>query len=192
MQNTAPIDPPHLGPFADGVYWVLWEELIYNVGATDHSIVVPAGFVTDFASVPQIFWSLGLGPTGRYTKAAIVHDYLYWTQSCTREQSDQLFLLAMKESGVNDAQLFAVFGGVRVGAGPAWDVNTEERRQQLPKHVPAEQVQLIKATTEWPQLRQQLRELKVLDPAVPPSAPYCSAAEKHDPLDVPAQYIMRP
>lgn len=40
--------------------------------------VVPKGFVTDFASVPEILQGL-IPPTGRYGKAAVIHDYLYRT-----------------------------------------------------------------------------------------------------------------
>ena len=36
---------------------------------------VESGFVTDFASVPRIFWSV-FPPFGRYTKAAVLHDRL--------------------------------------------------------------------------------------------------------------------
>ena len=36
-----------------------------------------------------------------YTRAAVIHDYLYWAQPCTREQSDNLLMIAMKESGVS-------------------------------------------------------------------------------------------
>ncbi|MFV2733470.1 DUF1353 domain-containing protein, partial [Escherichia coli] len=39
-------------------------------------IAVPAGYVTDLASVPRILWSV-FPPHGRYAKAAIIHDWLY-------------------------------------------------------------------------------------------------------------------
>jgi len=51
---------------------------------------VPAGFVTDFASTPRALWSV-IPPTGRYQLAAVVHDFLYWDQGCTREQADTVF-----------------------------------------------------------------------------------------------------
>ncbi len=37
-------------------------------------VVVPAGFTTDLASVPYPLWAL-IGPFGRHTRAAIVHDH---------------------------------------------------------------------------------------------------------------------
>src|SRR5262245_38142541 len=47
---------------------------------------VPAGFVTDLASIPRIFWS-ALPRDGEYAYAAILHDYLYWTQVRDRATS---------------------------------------------------------------------------------------------------------
>lgn len=38
-------------------------------------IDVPAGYRTDFASIPRIFWRV-LPPFGRYGKAAVIHDWL--------------------------------------------------------------------------------------------------------------------
>ena len=48
------ISPPIETPFDDGVYWVLQRPLQYRILDTDISIVVPRGFVTDYASVPSI------------------------------------------------------------------------------------------------------------------------------------------
>src|SRR5262245_11770367 len=74
-QPPAPIQPVPLTPFGDGNDSVLMTELSYRIGETTHVIVVPAGFVTDFASTPRAIWSV-LPPTGRYQMAAIVHDFL--------------------------------------------------------------------------------------------------------------------
>jgi len=40
-------------------------------------IVVPAGFTTDLASIPRIFWGL----FDRYRVSSILHDYLYQTHT---------------------------------------------------------------------------------------------------------------
>lgn len=39
-------------------------------------VLVPAGFRTDLASTPKILWSI-YPASGRYSYAAVVHDYLY-------------------------------------------------------------------------------------------------------------------
>ena len=63
-------------------------------------IIVPIGFVTDFASVPRIFWNI-IPPNGRYTCAAIVHDFLCVTKKYPQKRTDDIFLEAMEELGVS-------------------------------------------------------------------------------------------
>lgn len=62
-------------------------------------ITVPKGFTTDATSVPRLFWSF-LPPLRRYTKAAVVHDYLYRTYLKTKEEADKIFLRLMEDLGV--------------------------------------------------------------------------------------------
>ncbi|ENM4473285.1 DUF1353 domain-containing protein [Salmonella enterica] len=57
-------------------------------------IEVPAGFVTDLASVPRIFWTL-LPPDGKYAKAAMIHDYMYDNALRTKKEADLIFLDGM-------------------------------------------------------------------------------------------------
>ncbi len=94
-----PIPPVPMTPFGDGQDSVLMGDLTYQIGNTSHVIVVPTGFVTDFASVPRAFWAV-LPPFGNHQLAAIVHDFLYWDQGCTREQADALLRVGMAESAV--------------------------------------------------------------------------------------------
>src|SRR5690348_12260167 len=68
------LDPLDL-QYLDGRIWQLTTAFDYE-SALAGLIRVPVGFVTDFASVPRFFWRV-LPPTGRYGKAAVVHDYLY-------------------------------------------------------------------------------------------------------------------
>jgi hypothetical protein len=68
----------------------------FHIGAypSENVVSVPAGFVTDFASVPRLLWSV-FPPHGKWAKAAIVHDYLYATAKLSRSESDKIFLEAM-------------------------------------------------------------------------------------------------
>jgi hypothetical protein len=100
--------------------------MAYQIGNTRDSIVVPAGFVADFASIPRFLWT-ELSPVGEHARTAIVHDYLYWFQPCEREEADNLLMIAMTEAGVPDLQRGAVYAGVRVGAKDAWDANRVAR-----------------------------------------------------------------
>ena len=67
-------------PLNDGIHWAVRSPFSYAVGSPTGSTVicVPVGFITDFASTPRFLWSI-VPPTGRYSKAVLLHDYLYAT-----------------------------------------------------------------------------------------------------------------
>lgn len=131
------IPAPVVVPFADGDHWVLYEPLEYRTSRDDVFITVPAGFVTDFASIPRAFWQ-ALPVHGRYGRAAIVHDYLYWTQRCTREQADNIMLAAMVETEVKAATRRTIYRAVRAGGGRAWEGNARDRQAGKPRIIPYE------------------------------------------------------
>jgi hypothetical protein len=97
--------------------WELLRILEYK-GNRDH-YEVPEGMKTDFASVPRVFvWFLPR--YGRYTKAAILHDYL-WRDAVragdlTLAEADGLFRRAMWELGVPFLRRWLMWGAVRIGA----------------------------------------------------------------------------
>lgn len=173
--QTAPMATPPSTPVfpdPDNRYWVLLEDMRYRIGDTQDHIVVPAGFVTDYASIPQAMWSFGLGPHGRYSRAALVHDYLYWSQGCTKDQADNLLVIAMKESHVDSFDEMAIFAGVKVGGQPSWDSNAKELQSGMPRVVP-ERKRRIPSDVTWPNYRVELAKSGVRDPSFPKSPPYC-------------------
>jgi len=127
---------PAVRAFGDNQFWITVEDMPYVIGSTSERIVVPRGFVTDFASIPQPLWSLGLSPHGQYSRAAVIHDYLYWSQGCTRDQANRLLLVAMKESKVGTFDEFLVYRGVNIGGEGPWNANARERNKKLPRIVP--------------------------------------------------------
>lgn len=60
-----------------------------------NKIVIPKGFITDFASTPRILYPI-IPPIGIYNKACIIHDYLYQEKIFLRKTCDLIFLQAMK------------------------------------------------------------------------------------------------
>jgi Protein of unknown function (DUF1353) len=170
------IPPPTLKPFADSHDWMLVEDLTYHIGDSQFSITVPRGFVTDFASIPQPLWSFGLSPYGRYSKAAIIHDYLYWTQDCTREQADRILLVAMKESGVGKAHQVEIYQGVHLGGKSSWEANRKQREQMLPRVIPA-RYRDFPGDAIWSEYRQTLVSDHVHDPDGPRDASYCTVGD---------------
>ena len=85
----------------DNYQWELLTEFDYHEGCYPSAavITVPAGTVTDLASVPRVLWTI-FPPHGRYAKAAIVHDYLYEQGIGTKDWADRIFLEAMEVLGV--------------------------------------------------------------------------------------------
>ena len=73
--------------------------------------VVPPGFVTDGASVPRLLWWL-FPPTGRYFKAAAVHDWLLDGGYHWRE-ANKKFREALEEQGVSKWVIFLMFWAVQ-------------------------------------------------------------------------------
>ncbi|MCX6553376.1 MAG: DUF1353 domain-containing protein, partial [Acidobacteria bacterium] len=65
--------------YIDGRNWRMHHDLAYRTAAGEE-VLVRAGFVTDFASIPRLFWRLvpPTGDTGNpYGLAAVPHDWLY-------------------------------------------------------------------------------------------------------------------
>lgn len=90
-------------------------ELVQPFSYTSHNInvYIPAGFITDFASVPRLFWAL-MPPNGRYTKAAIIHDYMYHNGMATKKDADLVFKSAMKQLGVPKWKAEIMYFAVRI------------------------------------------------------------------------------
>lgn len=100
--------------------WVLESPLIVHYeGGT---ITVPKGFETDLASIPRPFWAI-YPPMGKYTEAAVVHDYLYrygnstilYGKRATRASADRLFRDLMKSEGVGFFTRNLFYYAIRVG-----------------------------------------------------------------------------
>lgn len=92
-------------------------------------VIVPKGFVTDFASVPRIFWRL-FPPTGQHARASVVHDYLYTAEAdCPRFLADAIFRHAMEISGVPWWKRTAMYYAVRMFGSRAYQREPIDRPQ---------------------------------------------------------------
>jgi hypothetical protein len=92
----------------------LENDLIFQQDSTSMglSVIVPAGFVTEFASVPRFLWFI-FPPAGPWNRATVIHDYLCETQSCSRFMADAVFREAMRELGVPRWRRIAMYWAVR-------------------------------------------------------------------------------
>lgn len=98
----------------DNYRWELLADFEYHVGGypSEEVIRVPAGTVTDLATVPRLLW-VAFPPHGRYAKAAIVHDYLYANGIGTKERADSIFLEAMEILDVPRFRRWVMYAAVR-------------------------------------------------------------------------------
>jgi hypothetical protein len=152
-------DAPFVRAFADGANWMLQSPLIYQIGESSaHLVIVPRGFITDFASMPQPLRALRdlMPSTDRYGIPALVHDYLYWRQDCTREQADNIMEIALKEAGVSLLERRIVREGLRTLGQSSWDTNKRARDSGLIRTVGAPYDQ-IPLTGTWTEYREWLR-----------------------------------
>lgn len=165
---------PFVRAFADGANWMLQSPLIFQIGKNPANVViVPRGFITDFASIPQPLRVLRdlLPTTDRYGVPALVHDYLYWRQDCTREQADNIMEIAMMEAGVSLLERKVIHEGLRQFGQSAWDENKRARQSGLTRTVgpPYDQIPL---TGTWAEYRDWLRTVGAkggTEYSVPPS-----------------------
>ena len=121
-----------VSPLADGRTWVTRQEFGYDIGQEDsgNSIDVPAGFMTDFASVPRLLWAI-LPRWGKYGNAAVIHDYCYWEQSRSRKESDRIFREAMDVLKVPAFTARLMYRAVRLFGYFAWLGNTQRKAKGL-------------------------------------------------------------
>lgn len=119
-------------------YEILDDFVYYRDNNARVRLKVNAGYVTDFASVPRIFWSI-FPPFGKYTKAAVLHDMLCdaylekktWSyvltddsdvtieereRLITRKEADLIFKEAMEAIKVPKVTRWFLYTSVRVYA----------------------------------------------------------------------------
>jgi hypothetical protein len=131
------------------------EDFVYHLGTADgrEFVEVPAGFITDFASIPRGLWNV-LPPTGKYGKAAVIHDFLYQyrvisveqepcivpctvpncptcqpLRLCNRGEADRIFKEAMGVLGCSWFTRNIVYAGVRAGGWAAWRKHRKDRKE---------------------------------------------------------------
>lgn len=92
--------------------------------AVEH--VVPAGFVTDLASVPALLWGV-IASYGRQTLPAVLHDTLYLEAAAAgssararrmRREADALFRSTLRETGAGPVRQWLMWAAVRTFGSP--------------------------------------------------------------------------
>lgn len=115
--------------------WGVQRPLCYQTGDDPTELItVPAGFVTDLASVPRPVWSV-YPPDGPWVKAAVVHDFLYDTggrgiwnsrigitrdRPYSRSEADGILREAMADRNVGRWEQAVIWTAVRLGGRRGW------------------------------------------------------------------------
>jgi hypothetical protein len=104
----------------DGEVWTVIQPLVYESDVAQRIFLVPAGFVTDLASVPRLPLAFLLtGDTAH--EAAVVHDFIYSRAPVPRDMADKVFKEAALVSGVPAWRANLMYAGIRLGGWMAWN-----------------------------------------------------------------------
>lgn len=99
--------------------WQLDAPLAYYSLILGRLVTIPAGFKTDFASVPRLpIVYLAAGNKGN--RAAVVHDWLYSTQCVDRGTADRVLREAMLSCGYSDMLANSFYLAVRTFGESHW------------------------------------------------------------------------
>jgi hypothetical protein len=137
-----------LTPMDDGRNMKLVQPYAY-VDPKDHEWPVPAGEITDGASVPKFFWAYYAPFTGNYRNAAVIHDYYCVTKSATWEATHLLFYNAMRAANVAEKDAKILYAAVYY-FGPRWGVGSGTRGPGAQKATtPEQQRELFEQYKTW-------------------------------------------
>ncbi|MBI4246848.1 MAG: DUF1353 domain-containing protein [Candidatus Rokubacteria bacterium] len=107
--------------------WALLAPFRYSSDLLGREVTVPAGFVTDFESIPLAVLSL----SGRACpEAGVVHDWLYQSHECAdKDEADHVYQEAMVVAGLDPVRAEQRFASVQSYGGKSWD--TGPTRQKI-------------------------------------------------------------
>lgn len=166
-------NPAVLSPFGDGTQWIVLQDMDFSIKLQNKqtaTIRIPRGFVTDLASTPKVVWSF-YPPFGKYLVASILHDYLYWRQSCSREQADKILYQAMRDSGVEQSTQTRFFDILNTFGGQAWNANKTEQAKHLIRIIPEENLKNDffmgnSSKMDWNTYRNSLLQQHIHEPVI--------------------------
>lgn len=85
-------------------------------------IEVPAGYLSDLASVPRLARRLVDPQAPNMRRPSVLHDYLYTHQThrFTKAEADQIFYEALLEEGMGQLLAWLMWQAVRLGGRGNW------------------------------------------------------------------------
>lgn len=136
--------PAYLDPLGDGRTMRVVQDVTYTPPKGRRRKVwrVPAGFITDGASIPRYLWPfIGSPFTGKYLWPAVFHDHAYGTVGTKKRQADLMFHAAMLEEGVPKVQAGLMLAGLVVGGH--WSFYQAQKKAKAAARERAEHERLL-------------------------------------------------
>jgi hypothetical protein len=133
-------------PLADGIN----VKLVSPFGFVDtkgRAWDVPAGAVTDGASIPRFFWVTHPPFTGKYRQAAVIHDHYCSIKSRSWEDTHNVFYEAMLAAG-EELRTAKVMWAAVYHFGPRWG-RGKRRSVAAPSPAAADQEQFVREVEAW-------------------------------------------
>lgn len=103
--------------------WELAED--FEIVTKQGTFIIPKGFITDLASTPRFLWSI-LPPFGRYSVAALVHDYLYRI-GYDKKLADKVFYELMIKHGTYKWKAKVMYYGVKLFGFKAYNYYKKQK-----------------------------------------------------------------
>lgn len=108
-----------------GRNWKVIIDFRYQWTRKDRLITVPAGYITDQASIPKFVLPAIVNDTGDISMAAVPHDFGYTSlnDTWTKTDVDLMFRDAMIEAGMPKWRAYIAWLGVRsnIGKSLSWN-----------------------------------------------------------------------
>ena len=99
--------------------WLVLKTFTYHSLLLPNPVTVPAGFVTDLASIPPLLRPV-FDQNDASRQPAVLHDWLYCSKNLSRSEADALFLEALAHVGVGRLRRLAMYAAVRAFGGRYW------------------------------------------------------------------------
>lgn len=117
--------------FPDDKRWLILSPLVYESKILQMRITVPAGYITDLASVPRVpvaYWFWG----GRAHHESVPHDFMYALHPVSKRLVDDVFEEAMIARGKSWFVRKPMLWGVRIGGGSSYRNGPEKFKKENP------------------------------------------------------------
>lgn len=112
---------PKVEPVVESEVWRLAED--WHVTINGLCFTVPAGFMTDGASIPRFLWRLcGHPMTTKRFPVALLHDWLYAEgERLTRAEADEIYHDSLCDLGFSKWKAWLEYKAIRIFGGSHWE-----------------------------------------------------------------------